>query len=91
MSTENAKNFLNIPLWAFHGESDDTVPVSGSSNMIDAINTLKPSIKAKLTLYPGVGHNSWSRTYDGSGMGTENADFDPFSISIYDWMFEYQK
>lgn len=89
--TEYANKFKNIPLWAFHGESDDTVPVERSADMIEAIKTLNPTIKPKLTLYPGVGHNSWSRTYDGSGMGSENTDFDPFTISIYDWMFKYQK
>ena len=59
--------------------------------MIDAINTLNPLLKAKLSIYPGVGHNSWSMTYDGTGMGTERNDYDPFSQEIYDWMFDFQK
>ena len=59
--------------------------------MVDSINKYNPLVKAKLTLYPGVGHDSWSRTYDGSGMGTERADYESFDMSIYDWMFLYTK
>jgi predicted peptidase len=80
----------HIPVWAFHGEADGTVNVSNSINMINAINALNPSSKAKLTIYPGVGHNSWSKTYDGTGMGTERTDYDPFDMSIYNWMFQYK-
>jgi predicted peptidase len=90
-STNNAESFLNIPTWAFHGDADGTVSVNNSIKMVDAINALNPPEKAKLTIYPGVGHNSWSMTYDGTGMGTESSDYDGFSQSIYDWMFQYQK
>lgn len=86
-----ASAFLNTPTWAFHGEDDTKVKPSGSINMINAINELNPPVKAKLTLYPKVGHNSWSKTYDDSGMGTENPDFDPFNQSIYDWLFQFEK
>ena len=90
-NTNNAKKLLNIPLWAFHGESDVTVDPLNSINMINAIKALNPSLKPKLTLYPGVFHDSWSRTYDGSGMGTEDPLYDPFNMSIFDWMFLYTK
>jgi predicted peptidase len=86
-----AWRLVNIPLWAFHGDADNTVNVLKSINMINAINELKPSLPAKLTIYPGVDHNSWERTYDGTGMGTESIQYDPFNISIYDWLFEYSK
>lgn len=90
-STGKAESFLDIPTWAFHGDADGTVSVNNSIKMIDAINALNPILKAKLTIYPGVGHNSWSMTYDGTGMGTESNDYDAFNQSIYDWMFEFQK
>jgi len=80
----------HIPLWAFHGDADGTVNVSNSINMVNAINAAKPPIKAKLTIFPGVGHNSWTKTYDGTGMGTESAEYDKFNMNIYDWMFQYQ-
>jgi predicted peptidase len=90
-NTAQAANFINIPLWAFHGLDDTTVLPAGSINMINAINSLDPAVPAKLTLYPGVGHNSWSATYNGSGMGTESSDSDRFNESIYKWMLYYQK
>jgi len=90
-SPSKANNFLNIPTWAFHGDADGTVSVNNSIIMIEAINALNPLSKAKLSIYPGVGHNSWSMTYDGTGMGTESNDYDAFNQSIYDWMFEFQK
>lgn len=89
--TSKAESFLNIPTWAFHGDADGTVSVNNSIKMIDAINVLNPLLKAKLSIYPGIGHNSWSMTYDGTGMGTERNDYDPFSQEIYDWMFDFQK
>ena len=89
-STYNVKAMKHIPVWAFHGDADLTVNVAGSINMINAINAVNPPVKAKLTIYPGVGHDSWSKTYDGSGMGSERSDYDAFNMSIYDWMFQYK-
>lgn len=86
-----AENFYNVPTWAFHGDADGMVLPIKSIEMIDAINVFKPSPRAKLTMYPGVGHDSWSKTYNGTGMGSEHTDFDKFNQSIYDWMFQYQK
>jgi len=84
-------SFQDIPVWAFHGDADPIVDVSNSISMIAAINDAHPAIRALLTIYPGVGHDSWSRTYDESGMGQESPDYDPFGISIFDWMLEYVK
>lgn len=89
-NTGAAAAMKHVPVWAFHGDADKTVSVNGSINMVNAINAQSPPVPARLTLYPGVGHNSWARTYDGSGMGTERADYDPFDQSIYAWMLHYQ-
>lgn len=82
-----------IPIWAFHGDADKTVDKSGSINFVEAYNSQEAPVKykARLTIYPGVGHDSWSRTYDGNGMGTESPDYDAFYMSIYDWMFQYER
>jgi predicted peptidase len=89
--TTKVAGMKHIPLWAFHGDADNTVPMSGSVDMVNAINAVNPLIKAKLTIYPGVGHDSWTRTYDGSGMETESSEYDAFNIQIYDWMFRYER
>jgi predicted peptidase len=91
VSTDKVKKASQIPLWAFHGEDDLTVLPGYSKAIVKAINDLKPEVPAKLTLYPGVGHDSWTKTYDGTGMGKEDPAYDPFSMDIYSWMLQYSK
>lgn len=49
------------PVWAFHGDADPVIPVEGSRRMVEAFR--KRGVEAKLTEYPGVGHNAWTPTY----------------------------
>lgn len=86
-----AASYVNTPLWAFHGDADKTVLVDQSIEMVAAINKAHPKYKAKLTIYPGIGHDSWTMTYNGSGMGKESPTFDAFNENIYTWMFRYTK
>ena len=85
------KQFKNIPVWAFHGDADNIVPYSSSVSMINAINAEDPATRAKLTIYSGVNHNSWTRTYDNTAIGEGNVNYDPFDITIYEWMYLYKK
>lgn len=57
-----AKPLSRIPIWAFHGAKDPTVPLSESQKMVDAIRHEKGDVR--LTVYPDVQHNSWAATYD---------------------------
>lgn len=91
LSDSGAQNLAKIPLWVFHGDADNTVSPEYSKAIVPAINALNPKVKAKLTIYPGVGHDSWSMTYNSSGMGKENPAFDAFNQDIYSWMYNYQK
>jgi hypothetical protein len=52
-----------------------------------------PNPKAKVTIYKGVGHDSWSRTYDLSGLNSSvvDANYDPFNENIYDWLLKYSR
>ncbi|MCC9137884.1 dienelactone hydrolase family protein [Pontibacter silvestris] len=57
-----AKKFAKrVDLWVFHGEEDSVVPVEKSKIMAEAI--LKAGGNVKLTLYPGVDHNSWDYAF----------------------------
>jgi predicted peptidase len=58
---------LNLPIWAFHGEADDRVSVDESRRLIEALQQ-HGATQAKLTTYPGVKHDSWTRTYDDPAM-----------------------
>jgi predicted peptidase len=50
-----------LPVWAFHGTDDETVPLSESQRMVNALKSLGGDVQ--LTVYPGVGHDSWTQTY----------------------------
>jgi predicted peptidase len=50
-----------LPLWIFHGDADDTVPVEVSRNIVKALKDAGGN--PKYTEYPGVYHDSWSRAY----------------------------
>jgi predicted peptidase len=57
-----ADELKSTPVWAFHGEDDPVVPARRSIEMTEAVN--KEGGSAKLTLYPGVGHDSWVNAYN---------------------------
>lgn len=71
-----------VAIWAFHGDADPTVDVSGTNVPLDGLAgcPAPPALESKKTIYPGVGHDSWSRTYDGS------AGHDVFS-----WMLGFKR
>ena len=50
-----------VPVWAFHGDQDDVVPLSASEIIVDAINS--QGGQAMLTVYEGVGHDSWNNAF----------------------------
>jgi predicted peptidase len=56
-----AGRLKGLPIWAFHGDQDEVVPLSVSQEMVEAVNAAGGS--ARLTVYSGVGHDSWSRAY----------------------------
>lgn len=60
-SKREAIALANKPLWIFHGEADDVIPIKAAEYTVNAIQ--KTGKKVKFTRYPGVGHNSWDRAY----------------------------
>jgi predicted peptidase len=53
----------DLPIWAFHGDADMTVPIQRSRDMVEAIKAAGGT-HVRLTEYPGVGHNSWDKAYN---------------------------
>lgn len=53
-----ANQLLQTPLWIFHGDADDVVPVKLSRDVYKEMIKLGGT-KVKYTEYPGVKHNSW--------------------------------
>src|SRR5690606_8210741 len=58
---KQAPRLAKLPIWAFHGAADDVVPVKCTQEMIEAIR--EAGGDPRYTEYPGVGHDSWTRTY----------------------------
>ena len=56
-----ASRLVNLPIWAFHGSGDGGVPVSGSRDMIQAIEDAGGH--PRYTEYTGAGHEIWAMVY----------------------------
>ena len=56
-----ARRLAKTPVWIFHGEMDDAVPVSGSREPAAALKAVSGDVR--YTEYLGLGHNSWDATY----------------------------
>ena len=59
---EHANRIKDLPLWVFHGAEDSVVPLQHSQEMVSALKSL--GSRVRFTIYPGVGHDSWTKTYD---------------------------
>ncbi len=53
----------SLSIWVFHGGNDAQVPVSESERMIAAVKRVSGNNGVRLTVYPDVGHDSWTETY----------------------------
>ena len=62
----------DVAIHAFHGEADSVIPVEESRFLVRALEEIGANVE--LTTYPGVGHDSWTQTYE-----------DP---ELYVWLFE---
>jgi predicted peptidase len=56
-----ARKIGKTPVWIFHGDADQSIPVTESRQMHEALQALGGTVK--YTEYPGVGHNSWDKAY----------------------------
>lgn len=73
--TAEASKLKDLPIWAFHGDRDSVVPPRRTPDMIAAIR--QAGGEPKMTIYPGVDHNSWTATYA-----------DP---ALFVWLFDQKK
>ena len=84
-----------IAVWAFHGTADDVIDPIGSSGAVAEVNACtkpRPHERAHLTLYRGVGHDSWTRTYDPtSRFDLETGRPDRHGVSVYEWLLRHHR
>jgi predicted peptidase len=72
---DNICDLKDLPVWAFHGGQDTTVPPWQSQILVDALTACGG--KPLLTVYPDAGHDAWSQAYS-----------DP---DLYTWLLEKKK
>ncbi len=70
-----APKMVQVPIWAFHGEKDELVPVRGSQEMIAAIR--KAGGQPRYTEFPNAGHDIHSAFQETPG--------------VLDWLFTQQR
>jgi len=69
---ERACRLKDVPLWVFHGALDRTVLLEESQELVDALEACGADVR--FTVYPDVGHDSWTQTYD--------------NPELYEWLFK---
>lgn len=73
----DAVKLRGLPIWVFHGAKDAVVPLDASRAMVAALEALGQTDTVRFTVYPEVGHDSWTATYD-----------DP---AFYEWLFAQKR
>ena len=73
---EDLKRAKELPIWVFHGSKDTVVPQSKSEVLVEALKEAGNK-SLRFTSYKGVGHDSWTKTYN-------NSDF-------YKWLFSHRR
>ena len=58
----------DIPLWGFHGQKDDIIPVSKAQSVINTL--IACGGNPLFTIYPDLYHDSWTRTYNNPDLYT---------------------
>lgn len=71
---KRAARVKQVPLWIFHGDADPVVPVAASQQIVDTLQAVGGLVR--FTVYPGVGHDAWTQTYD--------------NPEIYDWLLAHE-
>jgi predicted peptidase len=56
-----AARVKHLPIWVFHGDADNTVPVDESRGIVAALKAI--NVPVKYSELPGIGHNSWDTAY----------------------------
>ncbi|MCK4664085.1 MAG: dienelactone hydrolase family protein [Bacteroidales bacterium] len=70
-----AYKLKNLPIWNFHGALDTIIPIKNSEEMVEAVKKVGGNIK--FTVYSGVGHDSWTETYN--------------NPELYKWFLKHEK
>lgn len=62
-----AEEINEVPVWAFHGDKDTTVPYAASVEMTDALKEAGSS-QVRFTTYTGQAHGIWNTAFSTDGL-----------------------
>ena len=65
----------DVPVWAFHGAQDTTVPLQESEVLVKTLRRCGGDVR--FTIYPEAGHDSWTETYA--------------NPALYTWFLEHRR
>jgi predicted peptidase len=74
-SKETKDALKSLPIWVFHGGADGVVKVSEAYRMVSLLE--RGAREIKLKVYPGVGHDSWTETYN--------------NPALYEWFLSWNR
>jgi len=60
---DKAEKFRTLPFWVFHGDADTAVEIKYDNIMVKGLRAFGVK-ELNYTIYPGVGHDCWTRTYE---------------------------
>jgi len=80
-----AKNVAtaNLPTWITTNSVDNLAYTFKSVALAKFINEYNPTPPAKLTVFPAVGHDAWTQTYD--------PNYKEDGLNVYEWMLKYKR
>ena len=86
----------DVPIWAFHGDQDETITVEVSIDNHNAlINSCMPPVTPKLTIYQNIGHFVHHDTFElrllegGSSGISGNPMYDLYDQPIFEWLLSH--
>lgn len=94
--TIDVESLKRMPFWAFHGQKDPTVPVTRSTNIVNAFRAKYPGqLHQKLTIftqddfdakYHRIDHGVFDRTF-----WEKNHTGDVFETDVMNWLLQYKR
>jgi predicted peptidase len=57
-----ARRLRHLPVWTFHGEDDDAMPIADTRAMVAELERWDAPVR--FTPYANMGHDVWTQTYD---------------------------
>jgi predicted esterase len=69
---ENICELANVPVWAFHGDKDEIIPLEAEQSLVDALEACGGDVQ--FTIFPGIGHD----------LNSEKV----YTSELYEWLLE---